>query len=111
MRITRTGRALAAASALAAPLLLGAAAPSATVVKIDNFTFAPPTITVRAGSTVTWVNDDDIPHAIAADDHSFKSKVMDTQERFSTTFAKPGTYSYFCSIHPRMTGKVVVTGS
>jgi plastocyanin len=80
------------------------------MVKIDNFTFAPATITVRAGGTVTWVNDDDIPHAIAADDHSFKSKVMDTDGRFSTTFAKPGTYGYFCSLHPHMTGKVVVTG-
>jgi plastocyanin len=110
MRPSRTGRALAAAAALALPLLLGAAAPAPTVVKIDNFTFAPATLTVRAGTTVTWVNDDDIPHAVAADDHSFKSKVMDTQDRFSTTFAKPGTYGYFCSLHPHMTGKVVVTG-
>lgn len=115
MRLSRTGRpvarSVALACALAAPLMLGAAAPTpASLVKIDNFTFAPPTITVRAGTTVTWVNDDDIPHAVAADDHSFKSKVLDTQEKFSTTFAKPGTYGYFCSLHPHMTGKVVVTG-
>lgn len=111
MRILRSGRAAAAVLALAAPLLLAAAAPAPAVVKIDNFTFAPATLTVRPGTTVTWVNDDDIPHAVAADDHAFKSKVLDTQDRFSTTFAKPGTYGYFCSLHPHMTGKVVVTGS
>ena len=102
-------RGLAAAVALTAPLLLGAAAPIPALVKVDNFTFAPATLAVRPGTTVTWVNEDDIPHAIAADDHAFRSKVLDTQERFSTTFAKPGTYSYFCSLHPHMTGKVVVT--
>lgn len=111
MRLPRTGRALAAlAIGLAAPLLLGAAPPATAVIKIENFTFAPATLTVPAGATVTWVNDDDIPHAVAADDHGFKSKVLDTQDRFTTTFAKPGSYGYFCSLHPHMTGKVVVTG-
>jgi len=80
---------------------------SATEVKIDNFSFGPATITVAAGTTVTWTNRDDIPHTVVSDG-TFKSKAMDTDEKFSYTFAKPGTYSYFCSIHPKMTGKVVV---
>lgn len=80
----------------------------ATEIKIDNFVFSPNTITVPAGTTIRWTNHDDIPHNVVADDKSFKSKVMDTDEAFSFTFSKPGTYSYFCSIHPKMTGKVVV---
>ncbi len=77
-------------------------------VKIDNFSFGPATLTVAAGTTVTWTNRDDIPHTVASDDKVFKSKVLDTDEKFSFTFTKPGTYGYFCSIHPKMTGKVVV---
>ncbi len=77
-------------------------------VKIDNFSFGPATITVAAGTTVTWTNRDDIPHTVVSDDKQFKSKVLDTDEKFSYTFSKPGTYPYFCSIHPKMTGKVVV---
>jgi plastocyanin len=79
-----------------------------TAVKIDNFTFSPVTVTVPAGSTVRWTNHDDIPHNVVSEDKSFKSKAMDTDENFSYTFTKPGTYSYFCSIHPKMTGKIVV---
>jgi len=78
-------------------------------VKIDNFSFAPAVITVPAGATVRWTNRDDIPHTVVSDDHTtFKSKPLDTDEQFTYTFTKPGTYSYFCSIHPKMTGKVVV---
>ena len=77
-------------------------------VKIDNFSFSPATITVPAGSTITWTNRDDIPHTVVSDDKLFKSKVLDTDEKFSFTFTKPGAYPYFCSIHPKMTGKVVV---
>lgn len=77
-------------------------------VKVDNFSFTPATITVPAGTTVRWTNRDDIPHNVVANDNSFKSKVMDTDETFSYTFTKAGTYDYFCSIHPKMTGKVVV---
>ena len=77
-------------------------------VKIDNFSFTPATITIPAGTTVRWTNHDDIPHNVVSNDKSFKSKVMDTDESFSYTFAKAGTYEYFCSIHPKMTGKVVV---
>jgi plastocyanin len=84
--------------------------PSATTaeVKIDNFVFGPQTITVPVGSTVTWTNKDDIPHTTVSTDGVFKSKVMDTDEKFSFKFTKTGTYSYFCSVHPKMTGKVVV---
>lgn len=77
-------------------------------VKIDNFAFTPPTITVSTGTQVKWVNHDDIPHNVVSDDKSFKSKALDTDEEFTFTFSKPGTYTYFCSIHPKMTGKVVV---
>ena len=77
-------------------------------VKIDNFSFGPTAITVKAGTTVTWTNRDDIPHTVVSDDKLFKSKVLDTDEKFSYTFSKPGTYPYFCSVHPKMTGKVVV---
>ena len=79
-------------------------------VKIDNFSFGPATLTVPVGSTVTWTNRDDIPHTVVSTDDpkTFKSKVLDTDEKFSFTFSKVGTYPYFCSIHPKMTGKVVV---
>jgi plastocyanin len=79
-----------------------------TVVKIDNFTFSPATIIVTPGSTVRWTNHDDIPHNVVSEDKSFKSKAMGTDENFSYTFTKLGTYSYLCSIHPRMTGKIIV---
>jgi plastocyanin len=83
---------------------------STTEVKIDNFSFGPATLTVPVGTVVTWTNRDDIPHTVVSTDDSktFKSKVLDTDEKFSFTFNKAGTYAYFCSIHPKMTGKVVV---
>lgn len=84
------------------------AAPAAPEVKIDNFSFAPDTLTVAVGTTVTWTNRDDIPHTIVSTDGVFKSKARDTDEKFSYTFAKAGTYPYYCSIHPKMTGKIVV---
>jgi plastocyanin len=84
------------------------AAAAAAEVKVDNFSFSPATLTVAAGTTVTWTNRDDIPHNVVSTDKVFKSKVMDTDEKFSYTFTKPGSYAYFCSIHPHMTGTVVV---
>ena len=81
---------------------------STAEVKIDNFSFGPVAITVAVGTTVTWTNRDDIPHTVVSTDKVFKSKVLDTDEKFSYTFTKPGEYPYFCSIHPKMTGKVVV---
>ena len=83
-------------------------------MKIDNFTFAPQRITVKAGTTVTWINEDDIPHTIASSTKLFKSKALDTDDKFSFTFSTPGTYDYFCSLHPHMTGTILVeaaTGS
>ena len=80
----------------------------AAQVKIDNFSFTPTTLTVAAGTTVTWTNSDDVPHTVVSDDKLFKSKVLDTDEKFSYTFTKPGTYPYFCSVHPKMTGSIVV---
>ncbi len=77
-------------------------------VKIDNFSFGPAAITVPVGATVTWTNRDDIPHTVVSEDKLFKSKALDTDEKFSYAFSKPGTYLYFCSIHPKMTGRVVV---
>jgi plastocyanin len=95
-----------ASRAYAAPA--DAKAGSETTVKIDNFSFSPATVTVPAGTTVRWTNADDIPHTIVSDDKSFKSKALDTDEQFTYTFSKPGTYSYFCGLHPKMTAKIVV---
>lgn len=77
-------------------------------VKVDNFTFSPETLTVPANSTVTWTNKDDVPHVIASTDGLFRSKGLDTDDHYSFKFTKSGTYSYFCAIHPKMTGKIVV---
>jgi plastocyanin len=82
--------------------------PETAEVKIDNFSFGPAALTVPVGTTVTWTNRDDIPHTVVSTDDAFKSKVLDTDEKFSFTFSKAGSYPYFCSIHPKMTGKVVV---
>lgn len=85
-----------------------AAAPAE--VKIDNFSFSPAVLTVPVGTTVAWTNRDDIPHTVVSSDDpkAFKSKVLDTDEKFSFTFSKAGSYPYFCSVHPKMVGKVVV---
>ena len=87
---------------------VAAPAATATEVRIDNFTFSPATLTVTAGTTVTWINGDDIPHAIAATDRSFRSKALDTGDRFSFVFRMPGAYDYFCTLHPHMVGKIIV---
>jgi len=78
-------------------------------VVIDSFSFSPKTTVVPIGATVTWTNHDNVPHVIASDDDQFnKSPVLKTGQSFSNAFATAGTYSYFCSIHPRMTGKIIV---
>jgi plastocyanin len=81
---------------------------SGVEVRIDNFTFAPKALQVSVGTTVRWVNRDDIPHTVVSDTKVFKSKVLDTDETFSFAFTKAGRYPYFCSLHPKMTGEVVV---
>jgi amicyanin len=96
-------------------LLAQAQNPAAAAVSIDYFTFNPPTLTVKAGTTVTWTNKDDIPHGIAAAGNTIKrSNALDTDDKYSFTFTTPGTYQYFCYIHPHMVGTIVVeaaTGS
>lgn len=82
--------------------------PNETQVTIDNFSFTPATLTVAAGTRVTWINHDDIPHNVVHTDMKFKSKALDTNESFSFDFTEPGTYEYFCSLHPKMTAKVIV---
>ena len=78
-------------------------------VTIDNFSFTPPTVTVPVGTTVTWVNHDDVPHnVVSSEGKTLKSPVLDTDEKFSYTFTKAGNYPYYCGIHPKMTGTVVV---
>ncbi len=94
--------------AVSAPYLRTVFADKPAEIKIDNFSFTPATITVPAGTQVRWTNRDDIPHTVVSDGQVFKSKALDTDEQFMFTFAKPGTYKYFCSLHPRMTATVVV---
>jgi amicyanin len=85
-----------------------AAAVDGKQVVVDNFSFTPTTAAVPVGTTVTWTNHDDIPHNVVSPEQKFKSPVLDTDETFSHTFDAAGTYKYYCSIHPRMTGQVVV---
>ena len=94
---------------VAAATFAARSAPTADAeVDIDQFTFLPQRITVKAGTTVTWINEDDVPHTIVSSSKVFKSKALDTADKFSFTFTTPGTYDYFCSVHPHMTGAVVV---
>jgi plastocyanin len=106
--------AFAAALLLAlASALPGTARAANLEVKIDNFTFGPQRLTVKAGDTVTWTNADDIPHSVVSTGH-FRSKALDTDDKYSFTFSTPGTFEYFCGLHPHMQGTVVVetaTGS
>ena len=114
-RIVSTGAFLAAFGLTLAALGLGAGSvmasaprPDPVEVRIDNFSFGPAELKVPVGTTVTWTNHDDIPHTVVSTEKVFKSKVLDTDDTFSFTFNTPGTFPYFCSIHPKMTGKVVV---
>jgi amicyanin len=100
---------------IAAFLLLAAVPARAedAAVKIGNFTFGPQELKVKSGTTVTWTNEDDIPHTVVSP-NNYRSKVLDTDGTYSFTFTTPGTYKYFCSLHPHMTGTIVVeaaTGS
>ena len=106
--VTSTVLGAVAGSVLAASVLFARADGPTSTVSIDNFSFGPAKLTVAAGTTVTWSNRDDIPHTVVSTDGLFNSKVRDTDEKFSYTFAKAGTYPYYCSVHPKMTGKVVV---
>lgn len=91
--------------------LLAAPVPAkGPAVAIKGFAFVPQVITVAPGTTVTWTNADEDPHTVTANDKSFHSAAMDSDERFSFTFTRPGEFAYFCSLHPHMTGKVIVRG-
>ncbi len=81
---------------------------AANQVVIENFSFAPATLTVKTGTKVTWINRDDVPHTVNENDKRFKSGTMDTDDQFSYTFSAPGTFSYFCALHPKMTGQIIV---
>jgi plastocyanin len=100
--------ALAAAPALA---FAGDTVPVATnpsMVEIHNMKFDPPTLTVTAGTKVTWVNEDNSPHTVTDKGKVFRSAGLDTKDSFSYTFASPGEFTYFCTIHPMMVGKIIV---
>jgi plastocyanin len=117
MIIAAMNRPVRMAAGIAVAALLAAAVLAATgsskgaegaMVKIDNFTFNPARLVVRPGETVTWINEDDIPHTVASVTKLFRSKALDTDDRFSFTFTTPGVYEYFCSLHPHMKATVVV---
>jgi plastocyanin len=100
---------LAACAALVAGLLVSVAMSAEPAqIEVKDFMFAPTTLTVAAGTQVTWVNKDDEPHTVVSDTGTFRSAAMDTNESFSFKFDKPGTYHFTCSIHPRMVGTIVV---
>ena len=113
--ITATALGAAVGLLLAASVLFARADVPTSMVSIDNFSFGPQTLTVKAGTTVTWTNRDDIPHGIASSNNAFKrSGALDTDDSYSFTFSTPGTYQYFCYLHPHMVGSIVVeatTGS
>jgi plastocyanin len=95
-------------TATAYPQMREAAAAQDNQVKIDNFTFTPNRLVVPPGATVTWTNEDDIPHTVVSTTRLFRSKALDTDDRFSFTFTTPGVYEYFCSLHPHMKATIVV---
>jgi plastocyanin len=80
----------------------------ANEITIDNFTFTPKELTIAVGTTVKWVNHDDIPHTVVEKKTSFRSKALDTDDSYSFTFASAGEFDYFCGLHPHMVGKVIV---
>jgi plastocyanin len=102
-------RAFAAGTAVCCAVYGALAASGETQLTIDNFTFKPDAVTVPVGTRIVWVNDDDIPHSIVETAGKFHSPALDTEDKFSFTFDKAGSYEYFCGLHPHMKGKVVVT--
>ena len=107
---SRNSRVATGVTCLVAAVILfsGAVRAEDATAKIDNFTFVPARLTVKAGTTVTWRNEDVIPHTVTSAARLFKSKALDTDDSFSFTFTEPGIYEYFCSLHPRMTATIVV---
>jgi plastocyanin len=85
-----------------------AATDAASQVMIDNFVYNPVPLTVKVGTTVTWVNHDDIPHTVDSTEGKFKSAALDTDDKFEHRFTAAGEYPFYCRIHPKMTGKIIV---
>jgi plastocyanin len=113
LALSATGCQRGRAPATASPPEAGAATTAAAAaevrrVSIDNFNFDPPSLTVPAGTTVTWANRDDVPHTVTAYDKHFASGTLDTDGQFAHRFTAPGTYDYYCAVHPHMTGRVIV---
>ena len=102
-------RAFAAGAAVCCVVYGAFAASGETQLTIDNFTFKPDAVTVPVGTRIVWLNDDDIPHSIVETTGKFHSPALDTEDKYAFTFATPGTFDYFCGLHPHMKGKVVVT--
>jgi plastocyanin len=86
----------------------GVSTDSTTEVKIDNFAFTPGEVTVKAGTQVSWINHDDIPHTVDSTQGKFKSAALDTDDKFQFRFTEPGEYPFYCRMHPKMTGKIIV---
>jgi plastocyanin len=99
---------MAALSLIAASSASSAAPPDPTQIVIKDFMFRPNSVTIKAGTTVTWANMDDEPHSVVSDTRLFRSGAVDTNEAFSFKFDKPGTYHFTCAIHPRMVGTIIV---
>lgn len=103
------GRAMLHACAIVLALLATPAHSEEWRVKIDNFVFSPDTITIHPGDSVTWENADDIPHSIVSSTPgAFRSKALDTDDRFTFKFDAAGAFEYFCGLHPHMKGKIIV---
>ncbi len=107
------GRMIGLGAALGLTLLAGLGpvrveAADSPTIKIENFSFVPDDLTVPVGTTVTWENGDDIPHSVVLSDKSFRSKPLDTHDKATFTFTKPGEMQYFCGLHPHMKGKITV---
>ena len=98
-----------AAIALLLSCLTAPAFAAEVTIDIHDYKFAPASVTIHPGDSVTWINHDEIPHTIADKDKAFRSAALDTNDKFTHAFEKPGTYTYFCTLHPQMTGEVVVT--
>ena len=94
---------------LGALLAFGAVAAqdAASVITIDNFTFSPKELTVAVGTTIKWVNHDDIPHTVVEKQTTFRSKLLDTDDSYSYTFTSVGAFDYFCGLHPHMVGQII----
>lgn len=95
-------------SAMAQTASQKASTDSAKEVRIDNFAFAPAVLTVKAGTQVTWINHDDVPHTVDSTQGKFKSAALDTDDKFQFRFTEPGEYPFYCRLHPKMTGKIIV---